>query len=79
MVWIKALNGNVLDVPDSLADSLVAQGHEAFDTEDEARGKSAKPKPEGTKPKPKATRKPRAAKAEVTVEPETPAESEQSE
>lgn len=39
MVWIKALNGNVVDVPKEFVDGLVAQGHEAFDTEDEARGK----------------------------------------
>lgn len=28
MTWIKALNGNVLDLPDDLAAVLVAQGHE---------------------------------------------------
>ena len=39
MVWIKAKNGNVIDVPEVFVDGLVAQGHEAFDTEDEARGK----------------------------------------
>lgn len=39
MTWIKAKNGNVIDVPEAIAVGLVAQGHEAFDTEDEARGK----------------------------------------
>lgn len=39
MTWIKAKNGNVIDVPEVLVAGLVAQGHEAFDTEDEARGK----------------------------------------
>lgn len=31
MTWIKALNGNVIDVPDDLADILVAQGHERLE------------------------------------------------
>lgn len=38
MTWIKAKNGNVIDVPESLVAGLVAQGHEAFESEDEARG-----------------------------------------
>lgn len=33
MAWVKALNGNVLDLPDDLADILVAQGHEVFEVE----------------------------------------------
>lgn len=39
MTWIKALNGNVIEVSEEFVDGLVTQGHEAFDTEDEARGK----------------------------------------
>lgn len=50
MTWIKCKNGNVIDVPDSLADSLVAQGHKAFESEDEARGKrKSAVKPESEK------------------------------
>lgn len=37
MTWIKALNGSVFDLPNDLADILVMQGHEKFDTEAEAR------------------------------------------
>jgi hypothetical protein len=31
MTWIKALNGNVLDLPADLAAILVAQGHEEIE------------------------------------------------
>ncbi len=51
-MWIKALNGNVLEVPDDLVPSLVEQGHEAFTSESEARG--VKPPP--VKPKPSRTK-----------------------
>ena len=30
MTWIKAKNGNVIDVPDHLVDDLVANGHEVI-------------------------------------------------
>lgn len=36
MKYVKANNGNVLHLPDDLADICVAQGHQAFDTEAEA-------------------------------------------
>lgn len=50
MTWIKALNGNVFEVPDTLEDTLVAQGHEAFASEGEAReGKRHAAKPTGSK------------------------------
>ena len=39
-MWIRALNGVVLEVPDSKASEYVEQGHAAFSTEAEARGKS---------------------------------------
>ena len=55
MVWIKAKNGNVIDVPEVFVDGLVAQGHEAFDTEDEARGKKRAAKSDAPKSKPAAT------------------------
>lgn len=42
MAWIKAKNGNVFDVPEALVAGLVAQGHEAF--ESDPREKGAKPK-----------------------------------
>lgn len=37
-MWIKARNGNVVEVDDGFVAGLVAQGHESFQTEAEARG-----------------------------------------
>ena len=37
-MWVRALNGNVIEVPEDLVPGLVAQGHKAFPTEAEARG-----------------------------------------
>lgn len=36
-MWIAAKNGNVFEVPDDQAESLVAQGHKSFDNEKDAR------------------------------------------
>jgi len=44
-MWVKALNGNVFEVPDILAPGLVVQGHSTFATEAGARGKSEARKP----------------------------------
>jgi hypothetical protein len=43
VTWIKATNGVVIDIPETLVDYLVSQGHEAFESEDEARGKRKRP------------------------------------
>lgn len=48
-MWVRAKNGNVFDVPERLAAALVAQGHQAFGREAEARGVDA-PKRTRTKP-----------------------------
>lgn len=37
-MWIKALNGNVFEVPETLVAGLVEQGHKPFATEAAARG-----------------------------------------
>lgn len=44
-MWIRALNGVVVEVPDAKAAEYVEQGHSAFDTEDAARGKPAPKSP----------------------------------
>lgn len=48
MPWIKAKNGNVFDVEDTSAvAALIAQGHEAFESDPRKEGAKAKPwKPE---------------------------------
>lgn len=38
-VWVRALNGAVIEVPDHNAAEYVEQGHTVHATEDEARGK----------------------------------------
>jgi hypothetical protein len=48
VTWIKATNGVVIDIPESLVDYLVSQGHQAFNSEAEARGES-EPKRSGTR------------------------------
>ena len=40
-MWIKATSGVVLEVPDDKVAEYVEQGHKAFRTEAEARGKTA--------------------------------------
>lgn len=43
MVWIKAKNGNVIDVPDvDHAAQLVREGHEGFETDPREKGSKAK-------------------------------------
>lgn len=48
MPWIKAKNGNVLEVEDlSTVESLLREGHEAFESDPRKEGAKAKPwKPE---------------------------------
>ena len=50
-VWVRALNGAVIEVPDHNAAEYVEQGHTVHATEDEARGK--------------VTTKPRTTKAQA--------------
>lgn len=42
-MWVKALNGNVIEVDDAFVAGLVEQGHRAFATEAEARGEAKRP------------------------------------